>query len=243
LNKLILLSLLFVLFVPVVKAQSTAAASVRYTSVEAITYEPNYPFNMGEPVACTHFVYTFAMWKVNQWADKAYFTGYVQRDDKNLVFANWTVGFSVAGGLQSMDFDRATDFLSGEIIMAEFPYESKVMDNAIDGVQTYRFYRMHFYFNNTLFQDEIVTVSADYMKAPVVADAVTSGELEVQGATTQTLTGDEKDYLILGTNPEGFTFGLLQELEHAIPEVPFGTLLSAGLMCSAAFLLVRRRKK
>src|SRR4030042_7211969 len=76
-------------------------ASIRYLNVEAITYEPDYPFNFfGVPTPCTHFVYTFAMFKVNAWADRCYYVAYVMQDKEAVVVAKWRVGFSVRGGLQ-----------------------------------------------------------------------------------------------------------------------------------------------
>src|SRR3989304_2201748 len=90
-----------------------AEASIRYLNVETITYELDYPFNFnGAPVPCTHFVYTFAMFKVNAWADRCYYVAYVKQGEENVLVAKWSVGFSVSGGLQGIWIDYSTSLLA-----------------------------------------------------------------------------------------------------------------------------------
>ncbi len=186
-------------------------ASIRYLTVESITYEPDYPFHWFNPtpIPCTHFSYTFAMWKVNAWADRCYYVATVQRDKIEVVVAKWSVGFGVSPitgkiGLQGIYIDYSTDLLTVHTVMAEFPYNSEVMENAIDGTQTYQFFRMHFYFKGELFKTEEVTVAADYMKQPVTSATPTFSTST--RATSVSLTGDEVTYRIIKTNPSDFKF-------------------------------------
>src|SRR3990170_685795 len=192
-----------------------AEASIRYLNVETITYEEDYPFNFGDSVACTHFAYTFALFKVNAWADRCYYVAYVAQGKDTIIVAKWSVGFSVTGGLQGIWIDYSTSLLAVHTIMAEFPYESKLMDNTIDGTQTYKFYRMHFYFKGELFKGEVVTVAADYMKEPSISTVSLIQEIK-KSTVTQSLTGDSVSYLIQKTNPQGFKF---KEVHHDKPKL------------------------
>jgi hypothetical protein len=151
-----------------VQAQTTPA-SVRDVKVESITadtvtlkYQPS--------VECSHFTYTFAMFKVEEWADRAYFTATVN-DGKAL--AKWSIGFSETGGLQGIYMDSATDILQVTTVMAEFPYTTTRLSDLGDGTQNYRYYRMHFYFKPSLLKDQVVTVAADYMKDPQTGTPMT----------------------------------------------------------------------
>jgi hypothetical protein len=185
---------------PSVKAET--AASIRYISVEQITTEPDYPSNFNTPVACTHFAYTFALWKVNAWADRCYYVAYT---DKGGVVAKWSVGFSVTGGLQGIYLDQSSGLLQVETVMAEFPYTKTNLTNALDGTQTYSFYIMHFYFTANIFKGDVVTVAADYMREPITPYTLTSNALTVQHNVTAG-TGDSATYKIIKTNPSDFKF-------------------------------------
>jgi hypothetical protein len=197
-------------------------ASVRYVDVESITYETGYDYVFGgesKEADVTHFVYTFAMWKVNEWADRAFFTAYINRDGTADIVANWSVGFSVAGGLQGIYIDWESDLVSCHTIMAEFPYATESLTHEIDGTKDYRLYRMHFYFAAGLFKDEVVTVAADYMKTPDLTK-----DPFIVSAETEVYTGDMQTLVILDDNEEGYTF---QEIgsTQVVPESPFAAYL------------------
>jgi len=214
-------------------------ASVRYVDVESITYETGYDYFFGgesREADVTHFVYTFGMWKVNEWADRAYFTAYINRDGTADIVANWSVGFSVTGGLQGIYIDWESDLKGIHTIMAEFPYTTESLTHDIDGTKDYRLYRMHFYFANTLFKDEIVTVAADYMKTPDL-----NKDPFIVSAETEVYTGDTQTLLILDDNPEGYTF---QEVGSAqvVPESPFISYVAVAAGCAAIFALRRHKK-
>jgi hypothetical protein len=222
--------------------------SVRYTEVEEITYITDFEYGInedGSPLLAnvTHFTYTCGLWKVAAWADRAYFTAYVERGGFNVVVANWSVGFSVSGGLQGIYIDYQSDLLQVHTIMAEFPFRTVEINHPIDGLRIFRLYRMHFYFNNTLFEDEIVTIAADYMQAPIVENPQYR---QIMNAPVAPSTGDVQSYKIIDTNPDGFTFyNINMPLpEHVVPETPFGTVM-AVVACVAGlslFITVKRRK-
>jgi hypothetical protein len=214
-------------------------ASVRYVDVESITYETGYTYFFGgeaQEADVTHFVYTFGMWKVDEWADRAYFTAYINRDGIADIVANWSVGFSVTGGLQGIYIDWESDLVSIHTIMAEFPYATEALTHEIDGTKDYRLYRMHFYFANTLFKDEIVTVAADYMKTPdLTVDPF------IVKADTDVYTGDTQTLLIIDDNPDGYVF---QEVGSAqvVPESPLLAYVAVAAGCAALLTLRRHRK-
>ena len=127
---------------------------VSNASVEEIKFVQEFPsLDIYEP--CSHFTYTFALNKVNEWADRVYFTVWL---DLGLV-ANWSIGFSANNppGLQGIYLDDETGIITIWTVMAEFPYEEK------DG--TY-YYRMHFFFETSVFKGGVVRVAANYLSAP-----------------------------------------------------------------------------
>lgn len=165
-NKKYLIPLIIMLFCtpPLIYAQTETAPQVRYANVEKITVESIDIYGMGEFVDASHFIYTFALFRVDNWAERCYFSAWVD----TILVANWSVGFSARDppGLQGIYLDYDTGILQTHTIMAEFPYTSETKLHPEDGQQKYYYYRMHFYFDTKVFTGAEVRVAADYMKAP-----------------------------------------------------------------------------
>jgi len=151
-TSVVALSLLFLALLPSVCGQ--IQPQVSNASVEEIKFEQEFlELDIYEP--CSHFTYTFALNKVNEWAERVYFTTWL---DAFLV-ANWSIGFSANDppGLQGVYLDESTGILAIWVVMAEFPYEEK------DG--TY-YYRIHFFFEDSVFKGGEARVAANYLVAP-----------------------------------------------------------------------------
>ena len=127
---------------------------VSNASVEGISYVPDFPL-LEIYESCSYFTYTFALNKIDNWGERVYFTVWVEAD----VVANWSIGFSAntPPGLQGIYLDDKTGIITIWTVMAEFPYEEK------DG--TY-YYRMHFFFETSVFKGGVVRVAANYLSAP-----------------------------------------------------------------------------
>lgn len=191
-----------VLTVFVLPTDAVGEASIRYINVEQITYITNYRVGF-QYYNVTHFSATFALWKVNAESDRCYYAAYVIRDKAQVIVAKWSIGFSVAGGMQGVFVDSSTDLVNVQIAMAEFPYMTQTITNALDGTQDYKFYRMHFYFQGELFKTEQVTVAGDYMKDPLTGQPQTLTAMRTLSTST---TGDLATYRIIKANPQGFMF-------------------------------------
>lgn len=172
LNKKILtifsILLISTFLIPTIQAQEPTPPQVRYVAVESITLETIY-IEGPEPVDTNHFVYTFALFKVNEGADRCYFKTWIIRKKQPFLLAHWGVGFSanIPPGLQGIYPIYTTGLLQIHTIMAEFPYKSEVIVHPEDGEQTYYFYRMHFYFTaDTFSKGDKVRLTADYMNEP-----------------------------------------------------------------------------
>ena len=150
-----------------------ADAAIRYIAVERISFDTIYipgPGGDDIPVNTTHFAFTFALFHVEAQSDRCYYKVWITRDEVPMLVAAWAIGFSAPEdrppGLQGIYPDYFTDLVAIHTIMAEFPYTSEVRTHPVDGTQTYYFYRIHFYFNNTLWKGEQVRLASDYMQEP-----------------------------------------------------------------------------
>lgn len=247
-KKLVIATLTILLlcsFIPFTLAADTPQASVRYINVEKIDYITNYQGEFATPLNVTHFTFTFALWKINTWSDQAYYTAYVERAGKNVIVANWSIGFSTTGGIQGIFIDWNSDLIAVE--SDSEPYKTETLTNTIDGTQNYWFYRVNFYFNNSLFKNEIVTIASDYMKVPIVAATAS-----ITGATVTPLfigqsvsnTGDQNQYKILDTtNPESYSYVTVPQNINVIPEVPFGSLFAIITMIIGWFIFKMRKPR
>ena len=148
-----------------------ATPAIRYIAVEQISFDTAYipgPGGDDIPVDATHFAFTFALFKVDNWGERCYYKVWVIREEVPILVAAWAIGFSAGDppGLQGIYPDYFTDLVQIRTVMAEFPYSNETRVHTTDGTQNYYFYRIHFYFNNTVWKGEQVRLSAGYMEEP-----------------------------------------------------------------------------
>jgi hypothetical protein len=140
---------------------------IRYSSVESVMVEkilePMDP-NGVETVDASHLIYTFALFRVDEWADKCNFKLWLNGE----VIAEWSIGFSATEppGLQGIYLSEDNDLLQISIITSEFPYENQEKFHPVDGMQTYYFYRVHIYFIEIVSKGDTIRIAGDYIKEP-----------------------------------------------------------------------------
>jgi len=158
---------------PLSKTETTP--SIRYINVESITPEtltiphPTDPAGGDINVSCIRVTFTFALYTVPTWGDACYYKVWIIKETPNLV-CNWSIGFSANNppGLQGIFIDESTDLITIHAEMADFPYMNETRQHVEDGRQEYYFYKIHFYFNNTIYKGEEVRFAADYESVPTL---------------------------------------------------------------------------
>ena len=125
----------------------------------------------------THYVFSFALFKVSSFRDRSYFKAVVTHPPPQISeTATWYMRFSntTIPRLNGAGSDPGTQFIFQMSNPAEMPYKSETINNPVDGLQTYYFYRVHVWLREIATENDVIEFSATYNSTVTLALSATS---------------------------------------------------------------------
>lgn len=178
-------------------AKAAAPVAIRYTTIEKIADETVLYGESGDLYNTTHIVFTFALFRIDTQNTQADFTTSIENATAVRDIA-WSIWLASTTPPSFIGTGGGEGFFYMEVNNSEFPFRSQVINNPIDGIQTYYFYRLHVWLFGSVGERYTVRLATDIAAPTTLAMQLKS--------TTGSLTGSEDIIKLQKQTDSGFTF-------------------------------------